>query len=235
MPIQREGEFLWTHDLGSCSSLGIETARLDACVAEAAARHVGGVFGNPTFGFVQDDLDFLARLPWLVQVWFWDVSLRSIDGLYALGGLRHFGVHPKRPAIDFSRFPMLEHVVWIHEPRDQGLAAARSVRHLALWHYKPRSRQFAGLDLPPDLESLEIDWANPSTLAGIRELPRLLSLELHRCRNLVSLDVLPRIAPNLERLVVTTCGRLADHGALAELPRLRFARQDGRDLVARAV
>lgn len=220
MPIQREGEFLWTHDLGISSSLGIESARLDVCVAEAARRRVGGVFGHPTFGFAQDDLDFLARLPRLDQVWFWDVALRNIDGLYALAGLRYFGVHPKRPAVDFSRFPMLEHVVWIHEPRDQGMATAHSVRHLALWHYKPRSREFAGLDLPPDLESLEINWANPSTLAGIRELPRLRSLEIHRCRNLVSLDALPAIAPNLERLVVTTSGRLTDYGALADLPRL---------------
>ena len=234
MPIQREGEFLWTHDLGIASSLGIESTRLEACVAEAAARRVAGVFGHPAFGFAQADLDFLARLPWLAQVWFWDVALRSVDGLYALRGLRYFGVHPKRPPVDFSRFPALEHVVWIHEPRDRGLADAASVRHVALWHFKPRSKHFAGLELPPHVESLEINWANPSALAGLPELPRLRQLEIHRCRNLTSLGELPRIAPNLERLVITTSGRLTDHTALAALPQLRLARYDGRELIARA-
>ena len=235
MPIEREGGFLWTHDLGLTPSIGIESARLDECVTEAHARRAGGVFGHPSFGFAQEDLDFLARMPWLVQVWFWDVSLRSIDGLYTLSGLRYFGVHPDRPPLDFSRFPALEHVVWIHEPRDRGLEAAASVRHVALWHYKPRSKHFAALDLPPELESLGINWANPSTLAGIRELPRLRRLEIHRCRNLASLDELPRIAPNLEELVITTSGRLSDYAALAALPHLRFARYDGRDLIAGAV
>jgi peptidyl-dipeptidase Dcp len=104
-------------------------------------------------------------------------------------------------------------------------------KHVALWYFKPRSKHFEGLELPPDVESLEINWANPSTLAGLRELPRLRHLEIHRCRNLTSLGELPRIAPNLERLVITTSGRLTDHAALAALPRLRLARHDGRELV----
>lgn len=235
VPIQREGEFLWTHDLGITSSIGIESARLGACVAEATARGVRGVFGHPTFGFAQADLDFLAALPRVEQVWFWDVELGCVDGLYALPGLRYFGVHPKRPPIDFSRLPLLEHVVWDHEPRDRGLASSSSVRHLDLWHFKPRTKHFGGLELPPTLESLTLNWANPRTLAGLCELPRLRTLEIHRCRNLESLDHLPRIAPNLEKLVVTTSGRLSDYQAIAELASIRLARHDGRDLLESAV
>lgn len=230
MPIQREGEFLWTHDLGVTSSIGMESARLDACVSEAIARGARGVFGTPSMGFTQADVDFLARLPDLVQVWFWDVALRSIDGLYALHQLRHFGIHPKRPPVDFSRFPALESVVWIHKPKDHGLQSARSVRELYLWHFKPRSKHFAGLELPPNLEMLEISWANPDTLAGLPALPELRRLEIHRCRNLASLDELPRIAPKLQRLVVTTSGRLTGYAALAALPDLRVALHDGRDV-----
>jgi hypothetical protein len=232
VPIEREGKFLWTHDLGIASSIGIEAERLDACVAEAIERDARGVFGHPSFGFTQADVDPLARMPDLVQVWFWDVALRSIDGLYALRGLRHFGVHPKRPPVDFSRFPALESVVWIYEPRDQGLESAPSVRKLDLWQYKPRSKHFAGLALPPNLRELQINWANPDTLAGLPALPELRRLELHRCRKLASLDELPRIAPNLETLVVTTSGRLTDYTTLAALPKLKVALHDGRDVRA---
>lgn len=232
MPIAREGEFLWTHDFGIASAIGIESARLDACVAEARSRGVRGVFGHPGFGFTQDDLDFLARLPDVVQVWFWDVTLTSIDGLYALGGLRYFGVSPKRPGIDFSRFPSLETMVWVHEPRDHGVEGALSVRSLDLWHYKPRTKHFGGLALPPNLEELSLNWANPATLAGMPALPRLRKLEIHRCRNLTTLDELPRIAPGLEELIVTTSGRLQDCTALAAMPGLRVAINDGRDVRA---
>ena len=230
MPIQREGEFLWTHDLGIASSIGIESDRLEACVAEAIAQDARGVLGNPWFGFTQTDVDFLARLPDLVQVWFWDVDLRSIDGVYALPQLRHFGIHPKRPPVDFSRFPALETLVWIHEPRDQGLESAPSIRKLDLWHYKPRGKHFAGLALPPNLGELQINWANPGTLDGLPTLPELRRLEMHRCRNLATLDELPRIAPNLETLIVTTSGRLTDYTALAALPNLKLALHDGRDV-----
>ena len=234
MPIQREGDFLRTHDLGITSSIGIESERLEECVREAVAKDVRGVFGHPSFGFTQANLDFLADLPRVEQVWFWDVTLRSIDGLYALHGLRYFGIQPKRPPIDFSRFPLLEDVVWYHERRDRGLAASTSIRRLDLWHFKPRTKHFDGLELPPDLESLSLNWANPATLAGLCELPRLRTLEIHRCRNLESLDDLPRIAPNLEKLVVTTSGRLTDHDVVAAMRSLRLARLDGRDLLARA-
>jgi hypothetical protein len=60
------------------------------------------------------------------HVWFFDVSLQNVSGLYALTRLKSFGVHPKRPPIDFGKFSKLESMVWIFNQKDVGVDAARA-------------------------------------------------------------------------------------------------------------
>jgi len=230
MPIQREGQFLRFHNLGITSSLGIESTQLQACLAEVRAAGLKGVFGCPGFDFREETLDFLRELPWVEQVWFWDVNLKSVEGLYALPHLRYFGVHERRPGLDFAHFPELETVVWFHNPKDKGLAALPRLTKLHVWHYKPKEKSFAGLGLPTSLERLEFTWANPHTLEGLPLLPNLRRLELHHCRNLLSLDGLAGIAPGLRELVVTSCNKLAVD--LTQLPAgLGLPVINGRQLV----
>jgi hypothetical protein len=234
MPIQREGEFLVSYDLHDTPTLYLESSRLAECVAEARRRSIRGVGGSPGLGFRETHLDFLHELPWLERVWFWDVALERVDGLYALRELRDFGVHPRRPAIDFAPFEKLREVFWHYNPRDTHVDQLPVLTSLALWHFNPRSKRFDAVRLPAQLEKLEIAWANPATLDGLPTLPGLRSLEIHRCRNLESLARLPEIAPNLERLVVTTSGRLTDVGSVRRLPRLCVALLDGKPLVPAA-
>jgi hypothetical protein len=145
--------------------------------------------------------------------------------------LRYFGVHPKRPGIDFSAFTGLESVVWIHNFEDIGLEQSASIKTLYLWHYRRRSKTFAELQLPHVLEHLEINSTNPASLAGLPMMPHLRDLELHRCRNLASLEDLPRSAPRLERLIITTSGRVTEPEALGDLPHLRTALVNGKAII----
>ena len=224
MTIERLDGYLVDRDQNGLVSIGIESARLDQCVAEVSRRGALGVFGAPSFGFTQTDLDFLERLPSLQKIWFWDVALRDVDGIYSLRDLRQFGVHPRRPPISFDRLPALETMVWEHSPRDRGLSSLAHLSTLHVWHYKPRQGTFEGLALPLGIRELQLNWANPRTLAGLPELSQLRRLELHRCRNLESIAELPRIAPQLEHLVVAACGRVADGEAVVRrLPNLRHA------------
>jgi hypothetical protein len=208
MPIHREGEYFISEDLAHVPSLGIESANLEACIARARDERFLSVFGHPSFGFTGRDLDFLGKLPWLESVWFWDVDLISIDGIYSLSNLRRFGVHPKRPPIDFGRLSSLREA--IVEPRrgDQGLGRLVSLERLHYWHLRPRDRTFASFEFPESLTELQINWANAASLDSIPALPNLRRLEVHRCRNLESLGDLGRKFPLLEHVVVTTCGRL---------------------------
>src|SRR5215813_1456928 len=121
MPIARENGFLQTDDLAHVLSIGIESRRFDDCISRIKAKRVKGIFGCPSFGFEGSDLDFLREMPWVESVWFWDINLKNIDALYALQNLRHFGVHPKRPPIDFSRLKRLREVVVQLKAKDCGL------------------------------------------------------------------------------------------------------------------
>ena len=173
MTVERHDDYLVDCDLHGVVSIGIESARLDQCVTEVSRRGALGVFGAPSFGFTQSDLEFLARLPSLQKIWFWDVALRDVEAIYGLPNLRHFGVHPRRPAISFDRLPKLETVVWEHDPRDYGMSSLAHLSTLHVWHYRPRHGTFAGLELTPTVRELQLNWANPKSLAGLPELPYL--------------------------------------------------------------
>ena len=224
MTIERQGEFLVDWDLAGELSVGIESDNLSACVAEARKRKAAGVFGAPCFGFKQHDLSFLADLPGLQSIWFWDVAMKNIEGVYALRGIKRFGVHPKRPGIDFSRLSTLEEVVWEYNKTDTGLEALDRLKLLHIWHYTPKKMSFDGIIIPESVEDLQINWANPISLAGLPAMPKLKRMEIHRCRNLETLAELPSIAPGLEYLVVDACGRVADGKAVVKkLTKLKHA------------
>ena len=225
MPIAREGGFLLFPEARPGPQLGLESDMLADCIDECRSRLYPGVFGNPGFGFRERDLDCLRALPHLQAVWFWDVALDNVDGLYALPDLRSFGVY-ERPAVDFSLLPKLEALVWMHKGGDRQVESLDRLNDLYVWHFKPRSKSFADLQLLPDVAEMQILWANPPTLAGLKPNPKLRRLEIHRCRNLESLDLLPELYPALEHLVVDACGRIpAGEGArlAARLPALRHA------------
>ena len=226
MPIEREEDFLVSRDLGITASLGIETDKIRECVAAVKAKAFTGVFGSPSFGFKERNLDFLVALPHVRQVWFFGCAFESIDGLYALTDLEYCGVMEKRPGIDFSRFPRLGSVVTHWNSKDIGLADS-SIRQFYFWHFKPRDKSFFNLKLPPQTHFLEFNWANPSSLAGLAPLPKLRELGIHRCRNIEDLSLLPHIAPNLEKLIVTTSKRLTQFDGIIDHPNLGLAIVNG--------
>jgi hypothetical protein len=228
MPIQREDEFLVTRDLGITPSVGIESSRLLECIAHA--RSFDGAFGTPGFGFREDNLDFLATLIHLRQVWFTDFRFASIDGIYNLQGLEYCGVMGKRPGIDYSKFPRLRTVVAHWNPKDLGFEKA-TIRSLHLWRYKPHSKSFEGLLFPPDLEELDLNWVNPSSLAGMPPMPKLLELGIHRSRNMEDLSLLPIIAPNLKKLYVTASSKAMGLAGVEGHPSIEDVVIDGKRIV----
>lgn len=226
MPIQRQGDYLVTSDLGITASVGIESERISECVAEA--KSYGGVFGSPFFGFREGNLDFLSTLGHLRQIWFWDCKFSSIDGIYGLRDLEYCGVMEKRPGIDYSRFPRLRTLVTHWNAKDLGLGASISIRKLYLWHHKSASKTFEGVSFPPNVEELELNWTNATSLAGVDPLPKLRELGIHRSRNMENLSMLPFIAPNLKKLIVTTSKRVIDFTGIQDHPSLELAIIDGK-------
>jgi hypothetical protein len=208
MPIARIGRFLETADLGIVHSLGIESEQLDDCIAEINRRGIRGVFGCPVFGFKESNLDFLNQLHEIQQVWFWEIDLKDITGLYSQKNIELFGMSPKRPAIDFSCFTRLRDMVWQPIKHDAGVEKLQRLARLDVWRYKTKDMSFTELKLPESLRKLEFNWCNQNSITALPVLPNLEELQLHYCRNLKSLSGLRTAVPNLKKLVITRCANL---------------------------
>jgi hypothetical protein len=223
MPIERKGKFLITRSLGITPSIGIETRMIRACISAVKTKRFKGIFGTPSFGFEENNLDFLAQLPHLRQLWIWGCQFDSIEGVYSLAGLEYCGLmENKRPGIDFSRFPRLETLITPWNPKDTGLRRS-TIRRFHLWHFNPRTKTFAGLSLPPGCRILELYWLNPASLAGLQPLPKLRELAIHCSRNMQDLALLPHFAPTLKKLTVTGCKRLTSPAGIDNHPTLQLA------------
>ncbi len=227
VPIHLEDGFLVTEDVwnGASLSVGIQSDRMTECVERIRRDRVTSVFGSPLFGFHGRDLDFLRDMPWVESVWFWEVKLKSIDGLYALGRLRYFGVSPTRPGIDFSRFPQLRGAVVEPRAKDHGLDACAELKRLHVWRHPSKGKPFS-LALPTGVDDLRLLWSSLTSLDDLPALPLLRKLWVARCRNLESLGDLGARFPKLEHLVITACGRVRDgegRRVSRDLPHLTHA------------
>jgi hypothetical protein len=226
VPIALEDGFYFTHDLTHGSCLGIDSRCLGDCIAMVKTRRIKGVFGHPRYGFAGQDVDFLVDIPWIEAVWFWDCNLKNIDGLYLLTELQHFQLSPKRPAVDFSKFPKLRSAVVEPKTRDRGLSLLKQLELLHIWHYRPKQKDFTAFEFPDSLSELQLNWANVSSLESLPRLPELRRLEVHRCFNLEFLGDLAAKFPRLEHLVVDACGRVRcgeGERAIRDLPNLKHA------------
>ena len=205
MPIERIENNLIFNDLGITPSLGIESQRLDDCISQVLSKGYKGVFGTPSFGFNQIDLDFLAKLPDVIQLWFWDVKIKNIDGIYDLKGLKYFGVHDKRAAIDFSRFSELEFINWHPIRKDSGIDSLTKLKRINIWRWKPKDKSYGDIPIPSCIQRLDLNWCIPESLEEMPKLEMLTELQIHRSRNLKSITNIADVAPNLKRLVITGC------------------------------
>lgn len=224
--LKESGFHEWHDNVNGVPAVGIESDRVDACLAHYHHHGFRGLFGNPSFGFTQDNFDFLRSATNAIWLWFWDVELRNVDPIYELDNLEYMGINPKRPGIDFSRLRALRTVINHWVKADTGICAS-TITEYNLWHYKPRSKSFEGHEIPAGTQRLELYWANPSSLAGLPVMKKLKVLQIHRCRNLHDLSALPQVAPNLCELLTTNSPGIDTTAGVIDHPKLREALIDG--------
>jgi hypothetical protein len=131
--------------------------------------------------------------------------------------------HDKRAAIDFTKLPNIEQMVWNFKKQDKGLNSLQKVSRFDLWRYNPKEKSYLGLELPPNIEHLDVNWANPPTLDGMQVFPELKEIQFHYCRNLTTIEALEKIAPNLEKIVVSRCKNMADFESIHNIKSLKYA------------
>lgn len=213
--------------------IGLESRQLNACIEEARRQGYQAVFGSLSFGFREDNLDALHHLPLLRAISFWDVALKSVDGVYALSELTHFRVAGKRPPVNFSRLPRLEQLMWEWKPKDTDVEALLRLKVLHLWRYKSKSGDMSGVTIPKGVQELQLNFPTARSLDGMPVMPALRHLEIHHARKLTSVAEIPRLFPNLTYLLVDKCPHVVDGAVtLKQMPKLKHGYVQG--LLARA-
>lgn len=230
--LRASGFFEWHDKVKAQPGLGVESNRVAACMAHYRDHDFLGLFGSPSFGFDQVDMDFLAQASNVRWLHFWDVKVKRLDALHELHDLEEFSINPKRPGVDFACFPRLKTVVSHWNKADRGLTGS-TIADYHLWRYQPSTKSFQGLEMPAALQRLELNWAGPSSLAGLPVMQHLKELQIHRSRNMSDLSELPRIAPALETLVTTTSSKIDPTAGVLDHPTLKLALVDGRRIIDR--
>ena len=228
--IKKEGAFYINREHGL--SLGIDSSNLENCIKEFNKQYkllkkgtaYNAIFGHETFGFQESNLDFLKHFEKVKKVWFWNVNLENVEGIYNLKQLQTFGILGKRPAIDFSKLPTLKNITVDWETKDFNFEFCNAVENFYLWHHKPKEKNFDNFKFPSCCHNnMSLNWTNVESLTSLNGLKGLKKIEIHRSRNLKSLKGLENYANTLEQIIVTTCGKLEDYDFIKTFPHLKKA------------
>jgi Leucine-rich repeat (LRR) protein len=206
--------------------IGVESDRFADVIEGIREQGFKGVFCSPYHRFSGNDLSFLRALPTLEALLMRDTSLADISDIYGLKKLRYFRCNNRRPPIDYSRLSSLQKLVLEPVCRDTGVEALTELESLELWNYRPNTRDFSQLTIPPSVTELELNWVSFKHLKDLPELPKLKRLVINHCKNLVDLDLDRSKFPELECFITCACINVPE----AEVERARAAYSDLAEL-----
>lgn len=226
MPIRKIGDFYVNIEDGK-KQLGIDSNNISGCIKEYKSGKYDGVFGSADFGFKEDNFDFLHELSNVKKIWFNDVNLKNIEGVYSLNSLEYFGVHGKRKGINFALLENLTQISTDWISKDEKMDSCNHIENFYFWHHKPKEKSFENYTFPNCSNTVHLNWSNVYDLTTVNALKGMKRLEIHRCRNLVSLKGLENYSDTLEEIFVDTCGKLTEYNFIRDFPQLKLAVVNG--------
>lgn len=204
-------------------SIGIVTDKLDVCIQKYRKDNFNGIFGHPSFGFKKEDFDFIKDFKDAKRIWFWNITVSDVSGLYTLASPEYFGVNGKRPMLDFSHFTNLKTLVLEWNSKDKNLQSCQNLELFNLWNHKPKEKSFINFDFPYAAKEVGLYWTNVEDLTSLNGLRGLGKISIERSRNLKSLRGLEKYSDSLESIFIDTCGKLTDYTFILEFPNLKNA------------
>ena len=100
----------------------------------------------------------------------------------------------------------------------------RDIQYFIAWHHKSKEKNLVNLPSADDLQYLELNWSNSTTLRGINKYKKLKRLELHMMTKLESGIGLESISETLEFLHIDGAKKLNINEQLAALKNLKVLR-----------
>lgn len=199
-------------------------------------KDIDGVSVSWISGYRLPNIDFLQQHKYIKGI-ILDSNKIDLSGIENLKQLEYISITDNAQPIDYSVFPKLEQIQSDWHPKVV-LPESNKLKHLCLWHYKPKSKDLTELPNLPNLEFLGMVQSPIESTEGIGRskklkkinlayLPKLTTLcdmenlpievaELQKCKKIQNLDYF-RKTKTLKRLICSDCGAFKSIGFVKEL------------------
>lgn len=215
-----------TSTIAGCTTLWVESGRIDECVRHYLENHLDSLGINPVRGYSDGDISFLRRHPSVTDVTIVNPPRGPFDlePIRALRGLHSLTV--SGPAgLSMREFPALEVLRANWDPK-LDLAGCDRLAVLDLSGFRSKHEDLSDLPDLPALRDLSLVQARIRSLHGLGRFPKLTRLQLAYLPKLESLAEIGQL-PLLEVLECERCKRLRDHEVVRAARRLRRLRLSG--------
>jgi protein phosphatase 1 regulatory subunit 7 len=210
-------------------TLWLDSDRVEECLA-AYRRHnldwigISPYQGRP-HGYRSGDVGFLRQHPYVKGVALPYASRIDISPLKSLRELAYLHIAENRQPLDLSRFPKLEELRAEWHAGLQLPEHSKALRTLALWKYKPSSKDLTELPELARLEELVMVQSPLTSIDGVERYRTLKRLELSYLTRLERIGAVAGLADcGLEELDCLKCRRIQDHSAVRVLRSLKILR-----------
>lgn len=223
----RDPAGFYTNEGPSGKAVFIESDRIDECIEYARASGVSRLAIAYYTGYRNNELKFLERCDFASELSIQDGDKYDIEGISSLKDrLERLWLSGSAQPLDLTRFPKLREYRGDWHPKLRITEECVSLRSLALWKFKPRSRDLSE-QLPslPQLESLELIQSPLLNLRGVGRFPNLKKLEAAYLTKLESIEGIEELsAAPLEWFTCEKCKKIRDHERAAAVAALRVLR-----------
>lgn len=203
----------------------IESDRLEACMAYYREKGLDRIAISPGMGFSLADLEFLKDHPYVRGISLPEADKLEISGLRYLHNLEYLLVDGNREPLDISPFGDLRELRVDWHPKLLQTPAGQNLRVLAMWKYKPRSKDLTELSVLPALEDLSIVQSPLISIRGVGRFRNLRRIELSYLTKLESIAGIEELRDSqLEILECEKCKKIRNHAAVRAVPSLRVVR-----------
>ncbi len=120
--------------------------------------------------------------------------------------------------IDYSRFPNLENLFFIHNKGSLNFNTLKNLKSLLVSEYK--NKDLTDLFCSENIDTIELIACKNKSLEGIDKTKRLQCLYLLSCRSLNDISQLKEVKSTLKTLVIDGCPKVTDFSVLSELTSL---------------
>jgi len=208
------------------TTLWVDSARIDECLAYYKSHQLGSLGVNPTRGYALKELEFLRKAPFITGLTVVSPASGDFDlePIRSLEGLRSLTVSGA-VVLDLAAFRALEEFRGGWHSK-LSLENCQNLTTISLRGLKAKSGDLTGIPELPSLCDLELVQANITSLLGVARYRKLQRLELDYLTKLERLDDLDRL-PELKALVCQKCRKLAGYESLSVLSGLRSLRLNG--------